>query len=98
MIPPKRANEAPENRIPFNARERCISFPPDVLSLVRLMTKKISAVIVQIPLTTVPIVLNPLKNPVNSDAEGASEREVIVILGIEILDASAIIDPYIPRP
>lgn len=79
----------PENRIPFKALDRCMSFPTEVLSLARLMTKKINAVMVQSPLTTVPIILNPLKNPASSEAVGASEREVTDPPGMVIVDACA---------
>ena len=72
---PKRARESPENRIPFKALERCMSFPAEVLRLVRLITKKIKAVMAHIPLTAVPTPLKVLKIALNSDADGACARE-----------------------
>lgn len=89
VIPPKSARESPENRIPFKALNRCMSFPTDVLSLARLMTKKISAVMVQRPLTMVPIILKLLKNPESSEALGGSESEITAPPGMVIVDACA---------
>lgn len=89
VIPPKSANDTPENRMPFRALDLCMSFPTDVLSLVRLMTKRIKAVIVQMPLTATPIVLKPLIILLNSVDDGASARDITAPPGTVIVDASA---------
>lgn len=90
-MPPNRARETPENRRPLSALARCISLPADVLNLVKLIMKKINAVIVQMPLIAVPNVLNPEKNPESSDASGASPRDFIVPPGMVMVDAWAVI-------
>lgn len=79
--------------MPLSALDRIMSLPAEVLSLATLITKKIRDVIAQIPLTAVPIVLNPLKKGVSSADVGASPNDVTEPPGIVMVDAWAVITP-----